>query len=171
MSGRQLKVGNYQIGERLGEGTFGTVVKATHAIAGERVAVKVLEKKRMQQADDIERVGREIQILKLLKHPYVVRLWEIIYEKDKIYPRAQLLSVVEVALAWWLLEEEAAPRLRHDGYIRARPTRPGVILHRPAVGAHACWSRVCARGRLSNAVVERAPRSRACTSESSTGPL
>ena len=29
----------------LGEGTFGTVVKATHAIAGERVAVKVLEKK------------------------------------------------------------------------------------------------------------------------------
>tara|TARA_B100000768_G_C11019926_1_gene265708 strand:- start:140 stop:526 length:387 start_codon:yes stop_codon:yes gene_type:complete len=85
MSGRQLKVGNYQIGERLGEGTFGTVVKATHAIAGERVAVKVLEKKRMQQADDIERVGREIQILKLLKHPYVVRLWEIIYEKDKIY--------------------------------------------------------------------------------------
>ena len=85
MSGRQLKVGNYQIGETLGEGTFGTVVKATHAIAGERVAVKVLEKKRMQQADDIERVGREIQILKLLKHPYVVRLWEILYEKDKIY--------------------------------------------------------------------------------------
>ena len=85
MSARQLKVGNYQIGERLGEGTFGTVVKATHAIAGERVAVKVLEKKRMQQADDIERVGREIQILKLLKHPYVIRLWEIIYEKDKIY--------------------------------------------------------------------------------------
>ena len=85
MSARQLKVGNYKIGERLGEGTFGTVVKATHAIAGERVAVKVLEKKRMQQADDIERVGREIQILKLLKHPYVIRLWEIIYEKDKIY--------------------------------------------------------------------------------------
>ena len=85
MSAQKLKVGNYQIGERLGEGTFGTVVKATHAIAGERVAVKVLEKKRMQQADDIERVGREIQILKLLKHPYVIRLWEIIYEKDKIY--------------------------------------------------------------------------------------
>ena len=80
-----LSVGHYKIGERLGEGTFGTVVKATHAIAGERVAVKVLEKKKMQHADDIERVGREIQILKLLKHPYVIRLWEIIYERDRIY--------------------------------------------------------------------------------------
>ena len=72
MSGRPLKVGNYQMGERLGEGTFGTVVKATHAIAGERVAVQVLEKKRVQQADDIERVGRDIQILKLLKHAYIL---------------------------------------------------------------------------------------------------
>jgi 5'-AMP-activated protein kinase catalytic alpha subunit len=80
-----LSVGHYKIGERLGEGTFGTVVKATHAIAGERVAVKVLETKKMQHADDIERVGREIQILKLLKHPYVIRLWEIIYERDRIY--------------------------------------------------------------------------------------
>jgi len=79
------QVGNYSIGGRLGEGTFGTVLKATHTIAGERVAVKVLEKKRMQQADDIERVGREIQILKQLKHPHVVRLWEIIYAADRIY--------------------------------------------------------------------------------------
>lgn len=70
-----VEVGNYQIGSRLGEGTFGTVLKATHRLAGERVAVKVLEKRRMKQADDIERVGREIAILKMLKHPNVVRLW------------------------------------------------------------------------------------------------
>ena len=79
------KVGNYHLGDRLGEGTFGTVLRATHAFAGERVAVKVLEKKRMVQADDIERVGREIQILKILKHPNIIRLWEIIYERDRIY--------------------------------------------------------------------------------------
>ena len=42
-----------------------------------QVAVKVLEKSRMRLADEIERVGREIQILKLLRHPHVVRLWEI----------------------------------------------------------------------------------------------
>ena len=94
------RVGHYHLGDRLGEGTFGTVVKATHSIAGERVAIKVLEKKRMQQADDIERVGREIQILKLLKHPYVIRLWEILYERDRIYlamefaPRGELFQYI-----------------------------------------------------------------------------
>ena len=46
--------GNYVFSTPLGEGTFGTVVKATHKIAKEHVAVKVLEKKRMLQADEIE---------------------------------------------------------------------------------------------------------------------
>ena len=78
-------VGNYAVSGKLGEGTFGVVLKASHKIAGERVAVKVLEKRRMQQADDIERVGREIQILKQLRHPHVVRLWEIIYASSRIY--------------------------------------------------------------------------------------
>lgn len=66
-------MGNYQIGGRLGEGTFGTVLKAVHKFAHEKVAIKVLEKRRMLQADEIERVGREIAILKMLKHPNVIR--------------------------------------------------------------------------------------------------
>ena len=70
---KEESVGNYLIGGRLGEGTFGTCLKATHKIANEKVAVKVLEKKRMVQAEDIERVGREIAILKMLKHPNVIR--------------------------------------------------------------------------------------------------
>ena len=78
-------IGKYAVSGTLGQGTFGTVIKASHQIAGEKVAIKVLEKRKMQQADDIERVGREIQILKQLKHPHVVRLWEIIYAPDRIY--------------------------------------------------------------------------------------
>ena len=78
-------VGQYNISGKLGEGTFGVVLKGTHKVAGEKVAVKVLEKRRMQQADDIERVGREIQILKQLRPPHVVRLWEIIYASSRIY--------------------------------------------------------------------------------------
>ena len=52
-------VGTYAVSGKLGEGTFGVVLKASHRYADERVAVKVLEKRRMQQADDIERVGRD----------------------------------------------------------------------------------------------------------------
>ena len=78
------EVGNYFLRGKLGEGTFGTVLKGTHKYAGEKVAIKVLEKRRMKAADDIERVGREIAILKKLKHPHVVRLWEIVYTADRI---------------------------------------------------------------------------------------
>ncbi|KAL1508326.1 hypothetical protein AB1Y20_004436 [Prymnesium parvum] len=85
VSSKDQAVGNYLVGGRLGEGTFGTVLKAVHKYANEKVAVKVLEKKRMLQADEIERVGREIAILKMLKHPNVVRLWEIMYTADRIY--------------------------------------------------------------------------------------
>ena len=83
--GMPSTVGRYAVGDKLGEGTFGTVMKGAHQLAGEKVAIKVLEKRRMQQADDIERVGREIQILKQLKHPHVIRLWEIIHTSDRIY--------------------------------------------------------------------------------------
>ena len=94
------EVGNYAVSGKLGEGTFGVVIKAQHKIASEKVAIKVLEKRRMQQADDIERVGREIQILKQLKHPHVVRLWEIIYAADRIYlvmeycPKGELFQYI-----------------------------------------------------------------------------
>ena len=83
--GVPTEVGNYAVSGKLGEGTFGVVLKGMHKLAQEKVAIKVLEKRRMQQADDIERVGREIQILKQLRHPHVVRLWEIIYASSRIY--------------------------------------------------------------------------------------
>lgn len=72
-TGGELRVGQYVLGGRLGEGTFGTVLKAVHARAHEKVAVKVLEKKRLLHADDLERVGVEIRTLKMVNHPNVVR--------------------------------------------------------------------------------------------------
>lgn len=50
------EVGNYCVHGKLGEGTFGVVLKAQHKLAGERVAIKVLEKRRMQQADDVRKI-------------------------------------------------------------------------------------------------------------------
>jgi hypothetical protein len=81
----KLHVGNYEIVGKLGEGTFGTVLKGVHVHVGETVAIKVLEKSRINTADEIERVGREVQILKSVQHANVVRLWELLYTRDKIY--------------------------------------------------------------------------------------
>ena len=56
----------------LGEGTFGKVKLATHTLTGEKVAIKILEKDRIIDVADVERVSREIHILKLLKHPNLI---------------------------------------------------------------------------------------------------
>jgi 5'-AMP-activated protein kinase catalytic alpha subunit len=44
----------------LGEGTFGKVKLATHLLTGEKVAIKILEKSKIVDKSDIERVSREI---------------------------------------------------------------------------------------------------------------
>lgn len=46
------------------------------------MAVKVLEKTKIKDKKDIDRITREIKILKQVHHPNVVQLYEII-ETDK----------------------------------------------------------------------------------------
>jgi 5'-AMP-activated protein kinase, catalytic alpha subunit len=62
----------------LGQGTFGKVKLAIHERTGEKVAIKILEKKKIVDVSDIERVSREIHILKLVRHPHLIQLYEII---------------------------------------------------------------------------------------------
>lgn len=51
----------------------------------EKVAVKILEKDKIVDASDAERVSREIHILKILRHPVVVQLYEIIESEKELY--------------------------------------------------------------------------------------
>jgi len=69
----------------IGEGTFGKVKLGTHILTGERVAVKVLEKERIIEIADVERVAREIHILKLIRHPHIIQLYEIIETPRQLY--------------------------------------------------------------------------------------
>jgi 5'-AMP-activated protein kinase catalytic alpha subunit len=66
------------LGKTLGEGTFGKVKLATHILTGEKVAIKMLEKQKIVDQSDIERVTREIQILKQVRHPNLVQLYEVL---------------------------------------------------------------------------------------------
>jgi 5'-AMP-activated protein kinase, catalytic alpha subunit len=70
-------IGNYLFGKTLGKGTFGKVKLATHILTGEKVAVKILEKSKIYDVSDVERVTREIQILKTIRHPHLVQLYEV----------------------------------------------------------------------------------------------
>ncbi|CAD8119102.1 unnamed protein product [Paramecium sonneborni] len=73
---KQQSIGQYVFGKTLGEGTFGKVKLATHQTTQEKVAIKILEKSKIVDTSDIERVTREIQILKQIRHPNLVQLYE-----------------------------------------------------------------------------------------------
>ena len=70
-------IGQFVLGERLGEGTFGIVVLGTHQITGEKVAVKILDKEKILQETDKSRLEREIKILKNMRHNNIVHLYDV----------------------------------------------------------------------------------------------
>ena len=78
-------IGHYIIGKTIGEGTFGKVKLGTHILTGDKVAVKMLEKERITDVADVERVSREIYILKLIRHPNIIQLYEIIETPKQLY--------------------------------------------------------------------------------------
>lgn len=78
-------VGQYMIGKTIGEGTFGKVKIAIHLPTGEKVAVKMLEKSKIKEPADIRRVNREIKILKKVRHPNVIQLYEVLDTPSSIY--------------------------------------------------------------------------------------
>ncbi|XP_010938917.1 CBL-interacting protein kinase 1 [Elaeis guineensis] len=80
-----MLLGKYEIGRTLGEGNFGKVKYARHVETGKAVAVKILDRKRIQSLKIDDQIKREIGTLKLLKHPNVVRLQEVAASKTKIY--------------------------------------------------------------------------------------
>jgi len=70
----------YEIGKELGRGGFSVVKEGTDRATGEKVAVKFIEKKFVDQ-EELKLLGREIDIMKKVQHRNVLRLIEI-YETD-----------------------------------------------------------------------------------------
>ncbi|EEF35016.1 CBL-interacting serine/threonine-protein kinase 8 [Ricinus communis] len=79
------KVGKYEVGRTIGEGTFAKVKFAQNTETGESVAMKVLDRTTIIKHKMIDQIKREISIMKLVRHPYVVRLHEVLASRTKIY--------------------------------------------------------------------------------------
>eukprot|EP00163_Fabomonas_tropica_P029043 TRINITY_DN609_c0_g1_i1.p1 TRINITY_DN609_c0_g1~~TRINITY_DN609_c0_g1_i1.p1 ORF type:complete len:515 (+),score=126.37 TRINITY_DN609_c0_g1_i1:139-1683(+) len=79
-----LQIGNYNVCETLGEGNFATVKLGVHVSTGHKVAMKVINTKKLQ-SDDVVRLEREIKILSELDHKHIIRLFEVERTTDKIY--------------------------------------------------------------------------------------
>ncbi|KAI3740163.1 hypothetical protein L2E82_30585 [Cichorium intybus] len=75
----------YEIGRLLGQGTFAKVYYARNLKTNQSVAVKVIDKEQVMKVGLIDQIKREIAVMRLVKHPNVVQLYEVMASKSKIY--------------------------------------------------------------------------------------
>ncbi|KAJ9173251.1 hypothetical protein P3X46_016408 [Hevea brasiliensis] len=76
---------NYKLGKTLGIGSFGKVKIAEHALTGHKVAIKILNRRKIKNMEMEEKVRREIKILRLFMHPHIIRLYEVIETPTDIH--------------------------------------------------------------------------------------
>ncbi|KAH7470726.1 Serine/threonine-protein kinase MAK [Phytophthora ramorum] len=73
----------YKVTKQLGDGTYGSVLKAVNRQSGEVVAVKRMKKKFYSWEECMQL--REVNSLKKLNHPNIIKLKEVIRENDELY--------------------------------------------------------------------------------------
>ncbi|XP_072724556.1 5'-AMP-activated protein kinase catalytic subunit alpha-2 isoform X3 [Ciconia boyciana] len=74
----RVKIGHYVLGDTLGVGTFGKVKIGEHQLTGHKVAVKILNRQKIRSLDVVGKIKREIQNLKLFRHPHIIKLYQVI---------------------------------------------------------------------------------------------
>ncbi|XP_053076613.1 hormonally up-regulated neu tumor-associated kinase isoform X2 [Acinonyx jubatus] len=81
------RVGNYLIGSRkLGEGSFAKVREGLHVLTGEKVAIKVIDKKRAKKDTYVTKnLRREGQIQQMIRHPNITQLLDILETENSYY--------------------------------------------------------------------------------------
>lgn len=72
-----VKIGHYLLGATLGTGTFGKVKIGEHQITRLKVAVKILNRQKIKSLDVVGKIRREIQNLKLFRHPHIIKLYQV----------------------------------------------------------------------------------------------
>lgn len=98
----------YEVGKFLGQGTFAKVYHARHLKTGDSVAIKVIDKERILKVGMTEQIKREISAMRLLRHPNIVELHEVMATKSKIY------FVMEHVKGGELFNKVSTGKLRED---------------------------------------------------------
>ena len=75
----------YEMGKLLGKGSFAKVYHARCLKTSHSVAIKVIDKDKILKCGLMDQISREISVMKLVKHPNIVQLYEVMATKTKIY--------------------------------------------------------------------------------------
>nr|POE89365.1 isoform 2 of snf1-related protein kinase catalytic subunit alpha kin10 [Quercus suber] len=131
----------YKLGKIIGRGAFGKVRIATDIQTTCEVAVKILVRETMVKKKMEEIVYREIEILRSLRHPHIIRLYEVIDTPKEIYfvmEYAKKGDLLEYILDMGKLQEEEARKIFqqiisgveycHENYVVHRDLKPDNLL-------------------------------------------
>ena len=95
--GKDLVLGSYVLLERIGEGGMGNVFKARHHKLGQVVALKVIRKDRLTNAEAVGRFRREIQLVAQLSHPNVVIAFDADFGSDGCFLSLEYVEGTDLA--------------------------------------------------------------------------
>jgi 5'-AMP-activated protein kinase catalytic alpha subunit len=69
---------------------------AIHELTGHKVAIKILNRDKISSLDVADKITREIQILKLFRHPHIIKLYEVIATPKDIFMVMEYVSGGEI---------------------------------------------------------------------------
>ncbi|XP_074165311.1 serine/threonine-protein kinase MARK1 isoform X10 [Sminthopsis crassicaudata] len=91
----QPHIGNYRLLKTIGKGNFAKVKLARHVLTGREVAVKIIDKTQLNPTS-LQKLFREVRIMKILNHPNIVKLFEVIETEKTLYLVMEYASGGEV---------------------------------------------------------------------------
>ncbi|XP_058613176.1 serine/threonine-protein kinase MARK2 isoform X10 [Onychostoma macrolepis] len=91
----QPHIGCYRLLKTIGKGNFAKVKLAKHVLTGKEVAVKIIDKTQLNSSS-LQKLFREVRIMKLLNHPNIVKLFEVIETDKTLYLVMEYASGGEV---------------------------------------------------------------------------
>ncbi|XP_032401078.1 MAP/microtubule affinity-regulating kinase 4-like isoform X2 [Xiphophorus hellerii] len=88
-------IGNYRLLKTIGKGNFAKVKLARHILTGREVAIKIIDKTQLNPTS-LQKLFREVRIMKTLNHPNIVQLFEVIETEKTLYLVMEYASGGEV---------------------------------------------------------------------------
>ncbi|XP_067336595.1 MAP/microtubule affinity-regulating kinase 3a isoform X24 [Channa argus] len=92
---QQPHIGNYRLLKTIGKGNFAKVKLARHILTGREVAIKIIDKTQLNP-NSLQKLFREVRIMKILNHPNIVKLFEVIETERTLYLVMEYASGGEV---------------------------------------------------------------------------
>ena len=108
VSTRNILFNKYEIGKLLGQGNFAKVYHGRNLSTNESVAIKVIKKERLQKERLVKQIKREVSVMRLVRHPHIVELKEVMANKAKIF------MVVEYVKGGELFAKVAKGKMKED---------------------------------------------------------